>query len=143
MYKNRVCELFLFDIFVAILKIEEVTKDIKNGDELLHEFIKFDSVIREFEIIGEATKNLINCNLLDSKYRIIVDFRNKITHHYFGIDSDALWNVIQENLPLFRSDIKDKILKIDIILKNKLLDFTLEEIKIYKQIYEKFTNELL
>ena len=51
--------LFVFDIFIAILKIEKVSSMYKSADKLKHEFMAWDSVIREFEIIGEASKHLI------------------------------------------------------------------------------------
>lgn len=47
----------------------------------------WDSVIREFEIIGEASKYLLRDKLLESQYQEVVDFRNQITHAYFGIES--------------------------------------------------------
>ena len=46
----------MFDIKIAILKIKEVSSGFTNVDELLHNFTHWDSVIREFEIIGEASK---------------------------------------------------------------------------------------
>jgi len=60
--------------------------------------------MREMKIIGDATNNLIKENFLDRKYRVIVDFRNLITHAYFGIDSD----LISEKMSLSLNSI-DKI----------------------------------
>ena len=77
---SRNIELFIFDIYIAILKIKKVASKFNNGEDLLHSFIDWDSVIREFEIIGEASKHLFEHNLLDKQYRRIVDFRNHITH---------------------------------------------------------------
>ena len=91
---KRVYELFLFDIFVAICKIEVTVARFETAQDLLHDFISWDSIIREFEIIGEATNICIRENLIDGKYRVIVDFRNKIAHHYFGIDEDAVWSIV-------------------------------------------------
>ncbi|WP_428739664.1 HepT-like ribonuclease domain-containing protein [Sulfurimonas sp.] len=56
---SRVSELFLFDILVAIHKIKETVKNQTDGNELKHNYMAWDTVIREFEIIGEATKHLI------------------------------------------------------------------------------------
>ena len=59
---DRKIELFVFDIYVAILKIDKVSS--------------------KFEIIGEATKYLLKDKLLSKEYQLIVDFRNQITHEY-------------------------------------------------------------
>jgi uncharacterized protein with HEPN domain len=48
----RVREIFLFDMLVAIAKIEETCKSFNDGDVLKHNYMAWDSVIREFEIIG-------------------------------------------------------------------------------------------
>jgi len=87
---NREVELFVFDIYVAILKIETVSSEFENVENMLHDFRSWDSVIREFEIIGEASKYLLNENLLDTDYRRIVDFRNSIMHGYFGIEQNIV-----------------------------------------------------
>ncbi len=135
---KKVYELFLFDIFVAICKIEIVVSNFNSAQNLLHDFVSWDSVIREFEIIGEATNICIKANLVDEKYRIIVDFRNKITHHYFGIDDDAVWNIIQNNLIEYKAYIITQITNIrDIELKTKLLKSTTKDNKIYPKVIEK------
>ncbi len=137
---KRVYELFLFDIFVAICKIEIVASNFKSAQDLLHDFVSWDSVIREFEIVGEATNVCIKAELIDEKYRIVVDFRNKIVHHYFGIDDDAVWSIIQNNLIEYKDYIVTKIINIqDKELKAELLKSTIQDNKIYPRIIEKLT----
>ena len=53
---ERLIELFLFDVFIAIAKIEHTVSNFKNPDELKHHYLSWDSVIGEFEIIGEASR---------------------------------------------------------------------------------------
>ena len=137
---KRVSELFLFDIFVAILKIEKVSDEFKNGDDLQSNFVSWDSIIREFEIIGEAANNLIKNEILDNKSQVIVDFRNLLIHNYFGIDPEEVWSVIHDNLNDFKVVIINHINKIDMDIKeelrnsfieeNKHLEFIIEELKI-------------
>ena len=79
---KRVYELFLFDIYIAILKIEYVSNKFQNAESLKYDFISWDSVIREFEIIGEATNTLIKNNFLDKENQVVVDLRNLLIHHY-------------------------------------------------------------
>ncbi len=71
---SRVYELFLFDIYVAILKIENVSEKFDNAELLKYDFVSWDSVVREFEIIGEATNILIKNSILPKENQIIVDF---------------------------------------------------------------------
>ena len=118
---DRVIELFLFDVLVAILKIEEVSKKFNNADDLKHDFMAWDTTIREFEIIGEATKHLISSAILEKDSRRVVDFRNILTHHYFGIDEDAVWSIIHEYLYDFKDLIIAKSKNIDEILRKELV----------------------
>lgn len=65
---DRNIELFIFDIFVAIQKIKKVSNNFNNVQDLLHDFTSWDSVIREFEIIGEACKYLLRDKLIENNY---------------------------------------------------------------------------
>jgi uncharacterized protein with HEPN domain len=119
---NRTYELFLFDVFIAIVKIEKTVDKFDNAQTLLHDYNAWDSVIREFEIIGEATNYLIKNNILDETSRVVVDFRNLLIHNYFGIDAEEVYDVVKSDLPNFKSLITDKLSHIDINLKNDLID---------------------
>jgi uncharacterized protein with HEPN domain len=106
--KSRDIELFLFDIYVAILKIEDIRQEFEDADELLYDYRAWDSIIREFTIIGEASKHLINKKLLKDEHKIVVDFRNFIVHEYFGIDAQEIWDTVCNDL----DDFKESILKL-------------------------------
>ena len=60
-----------------------------------------DAVIRNFEIIGEASKNL--SNEIKGKYpnlpwEEMYRLRNRISHEYFGIDYEIIWHIISRHL---------------------------------------------
>lgn len=63
------------------------------------------------EIIGEATKYLLKDELIDAKYRRIVDFRNQILHGYFGIDENIVWDVVKNKLSEYEVDLKYMLLE--------------------------------
>lgn len=67
-----------------------------------------DAVIRNFEIIGEASKN-IAAELKKSHPGIPWDemyrLRNRISHEYFGIDYEIIWNIATKYLPKNQKDI--------------------------------------
>jgi len=141
---KREIELFLFDIYVAILKIEYVVKDFTNTQDLLHDFKSWDSVIREFEIIGEASKQLVRNELLEQKYQVIVDFRNLIIHEYFGIEPNEVDDIIKNDLIGFKAVILDLINTIDDNLKHELTEAFIEDNKYLDFIVlelEKFNDE--
>ena len=134
---SRDYELFYFDIYVAMIKIELVSLKYKNEDELLSDFVAWDSIIREFEIIGEATNILLKESKIDEEYRVVVDFRNKIIHHYFGIDAQAVWSIIKYDLVEYKNYILSLITKIDEPLYSELLKSTMSDNQRYKDIKNK------
>jgi len=124
---NRGSELFPFDIIIAIVKIEKVSDKFDKAQDLLYSFTDWDSVIREFEIIGEASKYLLRNNLIEGKYQKVVDFRNQITHEYFGIDEDVVWTIIYKDLGSFEALIIELIQKMDASLKYELIESFIED----------------
>ncbi len=124
---KREVELFIFDIYIAILKIEYTVEEVSTAQELLHDFKSWDSVIREFEIIGEASKHLLKNELMDKKYQVVVDFRNLIIHEYFGIDSNEVYDIAINDLPHFKDEIDTLIYKIDNDLRLELKEAYLKD----------------
>ena len=126
---RREVELFIFDTYIAILKIEYVSKEFLNIQDLLHDFKSWGSVIREFEIIGEACKHLIRDDLLEKKFQVVVDFRNLIIHEYFGIEPNEVDDIIKNHLKDFKKAIFGLIHEIDKDLKDELLESYIEDNK--------------
>jgi uncharacterized protein with HEPN domain len=124
---ERLIELFLFDIFIAITKIEHTVENFENIDNLKHHYLSWDSVIREFEIIGEASKHLLKSDLLGTEYRAVVDFRNVLIHAYFGIDEEEVWGIIHTQLSSFKELVSSKIRLVDPELKQEILNGVMEE----------------
>ena len=102
---KRYTELFIVDILVAIDKIKRYSSGFDDAQSFYHDDKSFDATMRELQIIGEATKHLLQANLIDESYRIIVDFRNVIVHEYFGVDADEIWDILQNELPMFEENI--------------------------------------
>ena len=76
------------------------------GELSLPDFIKddktVDAVIRNFEIIGEASKNVpddIKKKYPDIPWDEMYRLRNKAMHEYFGIDYEIIWEIIKKHLP--------------------------------------------
>jgi len=84
--KKRDYILFLEDILSAIGKIEMYTKEL-NYEEFSENSMIVDAVIRNFEVIGEATKNVpktVKDKYPDVEWKEAIGFRNVLTHDYFA-----------------------------------------------------------
>lgn len=106
MSKDRV---YLQHILDAIHKIESyilVGKDVFMRDSHWQ-----DAVIRELEIIGEATKKIssyIREIYPEVPWKQVAGFRDVLIHDYMGVDLGVVWETTQQNLP----DLKTQIQKI-------------------------------
>ena len=102
--------VYLQHILDAIAKVEAYLQGKDKGlfeqDTLLQ-----DGVIRQIEVIGEATRRL--SKELRNKYghiswQDIAGMRDKLIHDYFGVDIDQVWLTATEDLPVLEVEI-DKI----------------------------------
>jgi len=99
--------IYLFHIQDAIKDILEYTKEGRGA--FLKDKKTQDAVIRNLEIIGEATKKLSNPLRLkypNIKWKKIAGMRDKLIHEYFGVNFELVWDVIDQDLVGFLSDIK-------------------------------------
>jgi len=95
---------YLAHILQAIERIDRYCEDLSELEFLQHELVQ-DAVIRNFEIIGEASNNIekhypayaeSHPELpLSSAYQM----RNAIAHGYFKVDYELVWRTIQSDLP--------------------------------------------
>ena len=123
---KRYPELFAIEILIAIDKIARYSHGFEDAQTFFYDDKSFDATMRELQIIGEATKHLLQYELLDKEHRIIVDFRNFIVHEYFGIDADEIWDILQHELPHFKESIIHLLEKLDKSLLTKIINDLLE-----------------
>jgi len=99
--------IYLEDIIDAIEKIEKYTQNIDFNKFSKNDMV-IDAVIRNFEVIGEATKKIpaeIKEKYPEVEWKEAMGFRNVLIHDYFGIDIEAVWDTLQKNLPTFKKHI--------------------------------------
>ena len=105
--KNKEPIFFLQDIQNSVFKIFKYTDGIEYNDFISNDMIK-DAVERNFEIIGEAVKNLsedFRNKYSNIPFKQIAGMRDKLIHDYFGVDYEIVWKTIKDKLPQFNADI--------------------------------------
>lgn len=98
---SRSQEELLEDILEASRRILEYTQELDY--KLFQKDTKTqDAVVRNIEIIGEATKSLPDIFKEanpEIPWKSIAGMRDKLIHEYFGINTDIVWGVATKNLP--------------------------------------------
>jgi len=99
--------LLLEDIQESAEKIIDYTRNL-SFEEFCKDNKTIDAVIRNFEIIGEAS-NLLPDEIKDKYTEIdwhrIRGFRNRIVHDYFGVDLQIVWKITFDQIPGLISEI--------------------------------------
>ena len=103
----------LIHIQKAILEIESFTHNVSKND-FLNDKLLSSGVLFQFSVIGEAVIH-IETSLLEKYgypwYRVR-SFRNLISHEYFQIKLEAVWDIVVNDLPILKEEIET-------ILKNE------------------------
>jgi len=106
-------EAYLNHILDSITFIEEYTENI-SFEEFEKDRKTADAVIRNFEIIGEASSKIpkeFREKYPEIPWKSIIALRNVLIHEYFGVDINAVWENIRQNLPELKKQIKSVIAK--------------------------------
>lgn len=102
---------YLRHILGAIERIYDYTKDMSEV-AFLADHKTQDAVIRNFEIIGEASRNIERYHTAfanDHAYLPLgfaYEMRNALSHGYFKVDLEIVWKTIHANLPQLHTQIK-------------------------------------
>ena len=105
--------VYLRHILDAVSRIEDYTKGIEYKNFMENHLIQ-DGVIRQIEIIGEATKRLSDKtrdNYPDVPWQDMTGMRDKLIHDYLGADIDAVWDTVKEDIPILKNKLKDLLEK--------------------------------
>lgn len=96
--------------FEILEAIERIAKYASKGrpafedDELIQTW-----VLHHLQLIGEATRALsteVKQRHPEAPWAQIAGMRNILVHEYFGIDTSAVWNVVEGDLPALKQQIE-------------------------------------
>ncbi len=101
--------VFIEHILESINAIEKFSKNMAKK-ELTSNRLKQSAIVREIEVIGEAVKNISNKTKDKHKevaWKEIAGTRDKMIHHYFGVDLNIIWKILKDDLPKLKRQIQN------------------------------------
>ena len=78
--------------YIESIDFEEFQKDFKTQD----------AVLRNLEVLGEAAKNIpddFRDEHPDMPWTEMARTRDRLIHHYFGVNLDVVWGIAELELP--------------------------------------------
>lgn len=105
--------LYLEDMLASMDRIKEYLGDME-FNKFKMTYMVVDAIIRNFEIIGEASKNVpseIKERYPEIPWKKMYGLRNLIAHEYFGIDYEMIWEISKYNLPQNSIDLRNLVKK--------------------------------
>ena len=100
--------IFIQYILESTNAVMNFSKNISK-DELISNRFKRNAIVREIEIIGEAVKNIsedLKNKHKEVEWKEIVGTRDKMIHHYFGVDVNIILNIIKKDIPILERQMK-------------------------------------
>ena len=95
---------YLGHILQAMERIDRYTAGLDELGFLGNELVQ-DAVIRNIEVIGEASNNIQRADSVfaarhsDIPWQVMYTMRNRVSHGYDTIDLEIVWQTIQRDLP--------------------------------------------
>ena len=99
--------LYLEDMVISMQRVAEYVSGL-DFKSFKQDYKTVDAVVRNFEIIGEASKNLPTTFKNDNPeipWEEMYRLRNRVTHEYFGIDYEIIWDIATKHLPQNLKDV--------------------------------------
>lgn len=108
---------YLTHILEAIERIGRYTENMSKTAFLENQMVQ-DAVIRNFEIIGEASHNIevnypeFSAARPELPLAFAYQMRNAVAHGYFKVDLEIVWNTIHANLPALHDQVREALISL-------------------------------
>ena len=106
--KKRADQEYLLHILDAANLIQKYCQALDEEHFKSNQMLQ-DAVIRQFEIIGEATKNLsikLKERAAHIPWKLIAGTRDVLIHQYFGVDLSSIWQYVVLDLPTLKKEVE-------------------------------------
>lgn len=110
-HEERRIRHYLDDILLSCERIEKYVRDMQGRDFLVSDLVQ-DAVVRNFEVIGEASKHLLQRfpDFVDKhpelQLAVAYRLRNIVAHGYQEVDYQVVWDTVHQDLPELAQRIK-------------------------------------
>lgn len=101
-------KVFIRHILDEVNFIIKETRDLSYEDLIGNETLKR-ALVRSLEVIGEASKNLsedFRERHADTGWKELAGLRDKLIHHYFGVNWKIVWDVIKNLIPKLKGQME-------------------------------------
>ena len=101
--------VYLRHILDAISKIEEYVAGAGYQSFTQNTLVQ-DAVMRQLEIIGEAAKRIspaLKDEYVHIPWKNMAGMRDKLIHDYFGVDIDAVWATLVQDIPALKREVTE------------------------------------
>jgi len=115
MSDERNYKIFLKDILDSMENIDHYLEGV-DYEDFVEDQKTIDAVVRNIEIIGEATKQIpenIQKEYPEVPWKKMAKMRDKMIHGYFTISEDILWETVKHDIPETKHLIKEMLEDID------------------------------
>lgn len=112
---KREWKLFIEDILESIRLIKNYAENM-GFDDFKKDRKTIDAVVRNFEIIGEASRFIpdeIKEKYENTDWKGIVGLRNRIAHEYFDISISIVWHIVTKELQILEEQMKEILEQIE------------------------------
>jgi len=99
-------KLYLIHVSECIDRIESYVS--AGRDPFFKSRMEQDAVVRNFEIMGEAVKNMsdkFKQSHPEIPWKRVAGFRDILIHDYMGVDVNEVWKIVERDLPILKSQI--------------------------------------
>jgi len=102
-------QVYIEHILEAIERIEKYTEELDEQEFRETDMVQ-DAVVRQIEVIGEATKQLSDEKREEHPeipWKDIAGMRDNLIHNYFGVDLEQVWQTVKQDIPHLKNTLEE------------------------------------